>query len=113
MTIINSKIKGKVGELEFCHFMADNFDIPLQRSQQYCGVAGDADVIGLEGVHFEVKRVEKLNIDNAIEQAKNDSKDNQIPIVAHRKNRKEWLLTITATDLKSFADLFNSVLNQK
>ena len=30
--------------------------------QQYCGANGDADVVGLPGIHIECKRVEKLNI---------------------------------------------------
>ena len=56
------------------------------------------DLVGLPGVHIECKRVEKLNIDNAIEQAISDSKNNEMPAVFHRKNRKKWLVTISLED---------------
>ena len=39
-----------------------------------------------------------LSIDNAIEQAISDSKNNEMPAVFHRKNRKKWLVTISLED---------------
>lgn len=94
---INSKQKGKAGELEFSNLCKEHgFD--TRRSQQYAGINNDADVVGLEGIHIEVKRVERLNIDNAIEQAIRDKADEEMPIVAHRKNRKPWLVTMLADD---------------
>lgn len=93
---INSKQKGKTGELEWCKFLKEH-GIEARRSQQYCGKEGDADCVGLEGYHQEVKRVEALNINKAIDQAKRDCNGN-IPIVAHRKNRSEWLVTMRAED---------------
>lgn len=95
----NGKRKGKNGELEFARLCRDEgFD--ARRTAQYCGKTGDAaDVIGLPGVHVEVKRVERLNIDDAMAQARRDSqKSGRVPIVAHRKNNCEWLITMTAAD---------------
>ena len=41
-----------------------------RRTQQFCGNTGQADdVVGLDYIHIESKRVERLNIDKAIEQA--------------------------------------------
>lgn len=72
---VNGKRKGKIGELEwaaFCH--AQGYD--CRRTAQYCGNTGDAsDVVGLEGIHQEVKRVEALNVHEAVAQAVRDSKD--------------------------------------
>ena len=63
-----------------------------RRTQQFCGNTGQADdVVGLDYIHIESKRVERLNIDKAIEQAVRDTKDNKFPTVFHRKNRKDWL----------------------
>lgn len=76
-----------------------------RRGQQYCGVSGDADVIGLPGIHVEVKRVEKLNIDNAIEQAMRDARDDELPAVFHRKNHKLWLVTMP---LAEWMDLYKA-----
>lgn len=90
---MNSRNKGKRGELEIANILK-SYGYNTRRGQQYCGVSGDADVIGLPGIHIEVKRVEKLNIDNAIEQATNDARFGEIPTVFHRKDRKQWLVTM-------------------
>lgn len=60
---------------------------------QYSGLNGDADVIGLPRLHLEIKRVERLNIYDAMNQSKRDARDNELPVVMHRKNRCEWLVT--------------------
>lgn len=90
---MNSRNKGKRGELEIANILK-SYGYNTRRGQQYCGVSGDADVIGLPGIHIEVKRVEKLNIDNAIEQATGDARFGEIPTVFHRKDRKQWLVTM-------------------
>lgn len=107
---INSKIKGKTGELEFSKVCHKHGFSNVRRAQQYCGGSTDsADCIGLQGVHIEVKRVEKLNIDKAMQQATDDmlaTDDLRYPIVAHRKNRKEWLITMYADDWFVFYNRF-------
>ena len=94
---MNSRNKGAAGERELAAVLRE-YGFNTRRGQQYCGANGDADVVGLPGVHIECKRVEKLNIDNAIEQAISDSKNNEMPAVFHRKNRKKWLVTISLED---------------
>ena len=97
---INSKQKGKTGELEWVKVCKANGFNSVRRTSQYCGQTGDAsDCVGLPGIHQEVKRVEKLNIHDAIAQAVRDSEGKgSIPIVAHRKNHTEWLVTMRAED---------------
>lgn len=97
---INSKRKGKKGELEACSKLKEH-GWQARRSQQYAGINSDADIIGLPGHHIEVKRVERLNIEDAMTQAKADCRDGDIPIVMHRKNNCEWLITIRADDYLS------------
>ena len=99
---INSKNKGKNGALEFvrlCH--AEGFD-KVHRTAQYRGNTGQAgDVEGLPGIHVEVKRNERLNILEAMEQSVRDceaSGKGETPIVAHRKNNSPWLVTMKAED---------------
>lgn len=90
---MDSREKGKRGELELSHFLtAHGFD--ARRGQQYCGSNGDADVVGVPGYHLEVKRVEKLNIEKAMQQSIDDARENEVPVVVHRKNRKPWLVTM-------------------
>jgi len=98
----NSKQKGKRGELELSSKLKE-YGFNTKRSVQYCGANGDADVVGLEGIHIECKRVEHLNIYDAISQAKADAKAGEIPAVFHRKNNCEWLVTMT---LESWIKLY-------
>lgn len=99
---MNSKKKGKVGELELSHKLKDYGYQQCRRTAQYCGNTQDsADVVGLDGIHCEVKRAEKLNIYNAIAQAIHDSAENgkgDLPTVFHRRNRCEWLVTMRLDD---------------
>jgi len=94
--VVNSREKGKHGEREWASVCREYGFTEARRGQQFSGIEGE-DVVGLPGIHCEVKRVERLNIHDAMEQAVEDS-DDRIPIVAHRKNRKEWLVTMRAED---------------
>ena len=94
---MNSRRKGKAGELEFAGLCkAHGYD--CRRGQQYSGANGDADVEGLPGIHIEVKRVERLDLEGAMSQSVRDARVGELPIVAHRKNRGEWLITMRADD---------------
>lgn len=90
----NSKQKGKRGELEVASILREYGYSECRRGQQYCGSNGDADVIGLLGIHIEVKRRERLDLYDAVDQAKRDSKQGDLPSVFHRKNNCEWLVTM-------------------
>lgn len=95
---MNSKQKGKRGELMFAKLCREH-GYEARRTAQYCGNTGDAaDVIGLPGVHIEVKNVERLNIWDAMAQAIHDSMGAGVPIVAHTKNRHGWLVTMRVED---------------
>jgi Holliday junction resolvase len=96
--MINSRAKGARGEREFRDFIKEH-GYEARRGQQFCGSNGDADVVGLDGIHIEVKRVENLNIDKALEQSADDAEAKGLtPIVAHRRDRKMWKVTMYAED---------------
>lgn len=67
------------------------------------GLEGE-DVVGLDYIHIECKRVQNLNLYDAMEQSKRDSKEGQAPAVFHRKNNKKWLVTM---ELDDFMKLYN------
>ena len=97
MSKINSKHKGKKGELEFAKWLKER-GIFARRTKQYCGTEGDADLVSeLDHLHLEIKRVERININSVYEKAEKESKD-KIPVVVHRSNRKPWLVTLKAED---------------
>lgn len=110
---INSKQKGKSGELEFAHECQKYGFENVHRTAQTNGKLEHslADCEGLDGIHIEVKRVEKLNIDVAMEQSIRDlttKKEKKLPVVFHRKNRKPWKATMLFED---WIKLYKSWLN--
>lgn len=93
--VVNSKAKGKAGELEFAALLRAH-GYSARRGQQYSGVEGRDVVSSVPGVHFEVKRVEALNLAAAFDQATRDAAGQAWPVVAHRKSRQPWLVTLHA-----------------
>ena len=97
-----SKAKGARFELEVAHYLQEHGYPDAHRTVQYCGKTGDAgDVEGVPHLHIECKHVEKLNLYNAYHQAVRDSSangDGNIPVVIHKRNRQETLLTMSIDD---------------
>lgn len=96
---INSRQKGAAGEREWAAFLR-SYGIAAIRGQQHSGGHDSPDVkTGLDHkFHFEVKRVEALNLDKAWEQARNDARSEQMPLIAHRRNGEAWKITLDAND---------------
>lgn len=106
---MNSNRKGKEGERELANLLRDRYGYKCRRGQQFCGSNGDADVVGLPGIHIECKRVEKLNIYEAVEQSINDAREGEMPTVMHRKNHKDWLVTLP---LEYFMEMYRKCETQ-
>ena len=76
----------------------------LRRGQQYHGGGDSPDVVGLPGIHIECKRVERLQIETAMKQSRQDAwGTGEIPVVMHRRNREGWKVTM---DLDEFMNLY-------
>lgn len=111
---INSKAKGAQGERELANKLKE-YGYSTRRGQQYSGIEGE-DVVGLPGIHIECKRVEKLNLNDAVKQSIKDNGcadelpfyDRTLPAVIHRKNRQGWLVTMT---LEHWIELYREWLN--
>lgn len=93
-----SRDKGKAGERELARILRDLGYDDCKRGQQYCGANGDADVIGLPGIHIESKRTEALRLYDALSQSKSDAKEGEMPVVMHRKSRHEWVVIQPLSD---------------
>lgn len=96
---MNSKAKGSAGERELAEYLT-RAGYPAHRNNQcFIGGADNPDVSahGLEHLHIEVKRVERLNVTEAMHQAEHDAGD-RIPVVIHRRNREPWLITMRLDD---------------
>lgn len=102
-TMVNSRRKGADGERELARVLSD-YGYEARRGQQFSGANGDADVIGLPGIHIECKRVERLNLYDAIAQAKHDAREGESPAVFHRRDNCKWLVTMEIGD---WIDMYN------
>lgn len=100
---INSKQKGARFERDLAKILRNEYGYEkARRTAQYCGNTGDAsDVVGLPYIHIEAKHVERLNIYDAISQAKRDAKaggKGLLPAVFHKKNNCKILVTLELDD---------------
>ena len=97
---INSRAKGKVGELELVKFLISH-GFAARRGVQHKGGPDSPDVIcpDLPGVHLECKRVEVGNLYKWYHQACGDAAVGEVPVVAHRRNREPWVAVIGLWDL--------------
>ena len=110
--MINSNLKGKTGEREFADYLRGH-GIDARRGQQHAGGSDIPDVITeLSGLHFEVKRKEAGNIYNWLTQAQEDA-SGKIPIVAHRRNRRQWVAIINMDDFLNFVLMPGAYLDKK
>lgn len=91
----NGRSKGAAGERELARYFRAYGYGGARRGQQRSGL-DQADVIdGPPGVHFEVKRVEALNVWAAMAQALRDAPADTVPAVAMRRNRSPWLAVLS------------------
>ena len=105
---MNSREKGKRGERQWRDELRAN-GFAARRGQQFCGSADSPDVVceELGWIHFEVKVVERLNVQDAMDQARRDCELSigvgrwqmvlKVPILAHRRNFRPWLVTMEAS----------------
>lgn len=107
---INSKAKGTRYERHVAGLLR-NYGYDARRGQQYCGANGDADVVGLPGIHIECKNVQKLNISNAMKQSMNDAKKGEIPAVFHKRDREPTMVTLLFDDFMTIYTEWEAVRN--
>lgn len=103
----NSKRKGTVAERELANIFTAA-GVTARRSVQYCGRAGDADIVCDHlDLHIEVKRTERFSLTDAIAQASADS-GGKPWIIVHRSNGRPWMVIQTfnqwAADSASFRE---------
>ena len=101
---INSNRKGKAGEREAAAAISAVLGVAARRGQQFSGGEDSPDiVVDIPGVHFEVKRTNRLQIRKAVAQAAADAGSDNIPVVLHRWDRGPWLVVVPLEDLPELA----------
>ncbi len=94
----SSQRKGRAGELELVRVLNNN-GIPA-RPGNPVSYGSTPDLTGIPGIHAECKRVERLNVSEALKQAVRDADKfgDGIPTLFHRRNYEEWLVTMRLND---------------
>ena len=98
----NSRRKGKNAELACAKILNELLPhAQCRRSQQFKGdkTAADLTCDGLPGVMVEVKRRQSMNIHKVMAESLAHCTDAMLPVILHRKDNEEWLLTIRLEDL--------------
>lgn len=97
---MNSKKKGNAGEREPLSILADA-GAAHRNEQRYVGGVDNPDIsfqLGGNRFHVECKRAEKFSVYAAMDQAQRDANGHAIPLVAHRRNRRPWLVVLNLGD---------------
>lgn len=103
--MVNGRQKGASFERQMANYFKER-GYDTHRGIQYRSGQEEADVVGLEGVHLELKRVENLNLQKAMEQSIRDCKDGEKPVVIHKKNRKPIMVTMLLDDWMEFYESY-------
>ena len=106
---INSKQKGKRGELRIVHALQE-YGFDAHRTAQCRGDTGEAADVEIKGfdckLHIEVKNCNRMQLYNWIAQADRDSKaqnKGNTPIVIHKADNKPILVSMHFED---FMDMY-------
>lgn len=99
-----SKRKGADAERELAKLFRDMYGYPVRRGRVF---DHESDMVGLDGIHPEVKAVERLNVYEAMAQAITEAKIRKdgIPVVFHKRTRSGWHVTMR---LEDWADLYGA-----
>jgi hypothetical protein len=107
---INSRSKGKRGELEWSKWMNREWGFNSCRGQQRSGNEEQDVLDHIDGTICEVKRCEQVRLTQWMEKLIKDKTEQEkkqgvklLPWIAHRRNKEEWLVTVRARDLVSIA----------
>lgn len=89
---INSRQKGAEGERRLAELLRTEAGYAnARRSAQYCGKTGEApDIVGVDDLHIECKRVEKFRDEASLKQAERDANKSKVPVVIYRRNYEKW-----------------------
>jgi len=95
----SAQTKGRRGEIELARYLQDH-GIKDARPGDPLNFGTMPDVVGVDGLHIECKRHERLEISRWYEQAAADAERMQDgkPAVIYRQNRRQWMIVLSLSD---------------
>lgn len=108
----SQRTKGKVGERQVVQVFKEHGFPNAHRSQQFSGKGeSSADVVGVDGLHLEVKLgYSYKTIYDFREQAERDCDEGNIPVVCCRMDNHKWLAVL---DLDDFIEIWRNNERQR
>lgn len=96
--MINARTKGATGERQFCKWLEKNFELDFLPQRNLEQVRSGGHDVYVDPFIFEVKRVEKLQLQSWWLQIIKASEkiEHSIPVVAFRQNGNKWSFLISA-----------------
>lgn len=101
-----SREKGKRGERELAEALR-NLGVQARRGVQFAGGPESPDVVSDLPVHWECKRSETFQPYQALAQASAEAPEGVTPVVAHRRNGKQWIAVL---DLAAFVRIVQGAI---
>jgi hypothetical protein len=103
---MNSKRKGKAGELDAAHAVRRILGLPARRGQQRSGLDAADIVDAIPGTHCEVKRRKAISTLAFLRQAEHDAAAGTVPYVLMREDGDtRWCIMLRLDQLTGFANL--------
>jgi hypothetical protein len=109
---MNSRAKGKAGELEAAKALTAVLECAVRRNAQYCGKAGDADLYieALPLLHTEIKRrrhpITPDQSEAFLIQAQMDGGPLKLPWCIHRVDQDtDWCVTLRLKRVYDLVDM--------
>ncbi|MCD8208518.1 MAG: hypothetical protein LUD72_11315 [Bacteroidales bacterium] len=102
-----SQRKGRNAEITLARLLRDAGYLGV-RPGRALSYGAEPDLTGLPFIHPEVKFVERLNVQEAMDQAIRDSEkfEDGLPAVFHKRSRCPWLVTMTLDDWLKLYEYF-------
>lgn len=110
---INSRQKGARCEREAATLLKTTFAVEARRGQQYCGGSDSHDIFTSLPLNVEVKAVEKLNLELALDQAERDAKPGTTPVVLSKRNRKDWVVSVRWKHLEDLVKILAKAISER
>ena len=114
MSGLKSRNKGKRGERAAAKKLNKLLGTDARRGRQFSGSPDSPDVVGIDGIHVEVKRDEVTcgkSLLKALSQSSDDAGEN-IPIVITRRNRENWVVAFELDHIVPFARAICKILDE-
>ena len=93
MAKINSRAKGKAGELEVVHILREELGLEITRNLDQWRDGG-ADLLGVEGWAIECKRAKQPSLAPWWEQTVRQAGSTKIPALWYRLDRRYWRVVV-------------------